>query len=142
MVAELSDLLNKETPITTLQAKAQALNTEVAKLEATKAARQAKKFAGEFDFNESNYTKARKDTAMWAKSAADADKKVRGILENVWKNATIEEKEAGYYYTSGSSYINEPLRRLPYYGSKGRDGKIDTEHLTKMIRAPLKIKNL
>jgi len=133
MAVELTDLLNKETPIATLQAKAQALNAEVAKLEATKAARQAKKFAGEFDFDESNYTKARKDAAMWAKTAEDADKKVRGILESIWKNAAIEEKEAAFYYTSGSSYVNEPLRGLTYSGYKGRDSQKDIDNLTKMI---------
>jgi len=126
-------LFDNNAPIAQLKQKALILNNEVAKLEAAKAARQSKKYAGKFDFDESNYTKARKDAAMWAKDSQEADKKVRGVIESIWKNAIIEEKEAAYYYTSGSSYVNEPLRGLTYSGYKGRDSKKDTENLTNMV---------
>jgi hypothetical protein len=101
-------------------------------LEAANAARDAKKYAGDFDFDESNYTQKRKDAALWPKDSTEADKNVRGVLETVWKNATNEEKKAAYYYTSGSSYVNEPLRGLTYLGYKGRDSTKDIENLTNM----------
>jgi hypothetical protein len=122
-------LANDDVSISELQQKAKLLNAEVSKLEATKAARQSKKFG----LDESNYTKARKDAAMWAKTSEDADKKVRETLEQIWENSTNEEKTAAYYYTSGSSYVNEPLRGLPYYGNKGRDSQKDTDNLTNLI---------
>ncbi|MDR1595295.1 MAG: ADP-ribosyltransferase [Prevotellaceae bacterium] len=131
LASELSDLLNKETPVATLQAKAKDLNAEVAKLETAKIARKAKNT--KFIYDDSNYTKARKDAAMWTENSEDADKKVRGTLESVWKNAATDEKEAAYYYTSGSSYVNEPLRGQTYYGNKGRDSKKDIDNLTNTI---------
>jgi hypothetical protein len=125
MASELSELLNKNAPVTTLQAKAQAFNETVAKLEAAR--------TKTVNFAESNYSQKRKDAAMWAKTPEDADKQVRSVLENVWKTSTDVEKQAAYYYTSGSSYINEPLRGQTYLGYNGRNSKIDIDNLTNMI---------
>ena len=139
LASELNKLFDKNASFQEMQDKANQLNKEVAKLEATKAARQAKKFAGKFDFDESDYTQARKDAAMWAKSAEDADKKVRGVLESVWKNASDDEKDAAYCYTSGSSYVNEPCRGQTYYGTKygfreeERNSQKDMDSLTNLI---------
>ncbi|MDR1882191.1 MAG: ADP-ribosyltransferase [Prevotella sp.] len=83
--------------------------------------------------NPDNYTRERKDAAIRTKSAEDADKKMRNVIETVWKNASIQEKEAAYYYTKESGYVNEPLRGLPYSGNKGRDSKKDIKNLTGMI---------
>ena len=136
LAMDLDVLLNSNAPIGQLKQKALVLNSEVAKLEAAKAARDAKKQNAQFGLDgldESNYTQARKDAAMWAKDSEEADKKVRGILEGIWQNATNEEKEAAYYYTSGSSYVNEPLRGLVYSGNKGRNSQKDIDNLTNVI---------
>lgn len=75
---------------------------------------------------------------MWAKSPDEADKTLRPMAEKLWKAVSKEEKEAAFYYTSGSSYVNEPLRGITYYGSKGREYLTDMQNLTKYIdKSPL-----
>jgi len=60
--------------------------------------------------NSDPYSKARKDAALWAKSAKEADKALRGGLGELWNGATKDERRAAYDYTSGSGGFNRPLR--------------------------------
>lgn len=139
LATEIEALFDNNAPIHQLQQKALELNNEVAKLEAAKAARAAKKLFGDIkpvDWDdESNYTKARKDSAIWAKTPKEADEKVRSVLETVWQNSTEHEKLSAYRYTAGSSYINEPLRGQSYVGQyNGKyDSKKDADALTSIV---------
>ncbi|MDH6308103.1 hypothetical protein M2451_002622 [Dysgonomonas sp. PFB1-18] len=135
MVAELQDMFAGTTNADTLKIKIDALNKEVARLEKEKAKLAAKngKLIQENAFETTAYTKARKDAAMWAKTAEEADEKLRDKCGELWRTATQAERDAAYYYTSGSSYVNEPLRGLTYYGSKGRNSGVDITNLTNLI---------
>lgn len=72
---------------------------------------------GSIPFDADAYSQARKDAAVWAKNTKDADDVLRAKCGEVWRNATDEEKNAIFGYTSSYHNINEPLRGLTYYGS-------------------------
>lgn len=72
---------------------------------------------GSIPFDADAYSQARKDAAVWAKNTKDADDILRAKCGEVWRNATDEEKDAIFGYTSSYHNINEPLRGLTYYGS-------------------------
>lgn len=72
---------------------------------------------GSIPFDADAYSQARKDAAVWAKNTKDADDVLRAKCGEVWRNATDEEKNAIFRYTSSYHNINEPLRGLTYYGS-------------------------
>ena len=72
---------------------------------------------GSIPFDAEAYSQARKDAAVWAKNTKDADDILRAKCGDVWRNATDEEKNAIFGYTSSYHNINEPLRGLTYYGS-------------------------
>ena len=111
LAAELRAMLSGNAPVVILQQKALALENEVAKLEAAKAAREAKKLPASISFDESNFTQDRKDAAMKEEtSRQNADDMVRGVCEKVWKKAKQDERDAAYCYTSDNSYVNEPAR--------------------------------
>ena len=134
LVDDLNSLLKSDTPLSQLQQKASALNNEVAKLEAAKAAREAKKLMGDIKpvdwSDQSMYSNERRNKAMWTSSAKDADDKVRNTSGFVWQKASAHEKLSAYRYTAGSSYINEPLRGQKYigqyYGKYNSQKDIDT----------------
>ena len=72
---------------------------------------------GSIPFDADAYSQARKDAAVLAKNTKDADDVLRAKCGEVWRNATDEEKNAIFGYTSSYHNINEPLRGLTYYGS-------------------------
>lgn len=72
---------------------------------------------GSIPFDADAYSQARKDAAVWAKNTKNADDVLRAKCGEVWRNATDEEKNAIFGYTSSYHNINEPLRGLTYYGS-------------------------
>lgn len=116
------------------------LDKKKASLEKAAANRAAKKSAErnnvleDFRFDESNFTQARKDKAVWGKSAEEADAHFRGKCEEIWKNATADERAAPHRYTAGSCYLNEPLRGEYYSGGKHAGMfQQDCENLTNMI---------
>lgn len=82
-----------------------------------KAKRAANKANGSIPFDADAYSQARKDAAVWAKNTKDADDILRTKCGEVWRNATDDEKNAIFGYTSSYHNINEPLRGLTYYGS-------------------------
>ena len=135
MVAELTDLLNKETPIATLQAKAQALNAEVAKLEAIKAARQAKT-SGDNILPGIPKDEIKKLLDIYKNNTvSEVDDIMRKQTEKIWQTLTIEEKNVLTKYTQIYNYLNEPLRGIPHNGSTtpNADYLHDLPILTKAI---------
>lgn len=47
----------------------------------------------------------------------EADKRLRALAEQTWAKLTDEERLILTKYTQTYSYLNEPLRGIPYYGS-------------------------
>lgn len=109
MVAQDKDLAKQ------LIKEAQDKKNSLIQLKAKKAAN--KSGNGSIPFDADAYSQARKDAAVWAKNTKDADDILRAKCGEVWRNATDEEKNAIFGYTSSYHNINEPLRGLTYYGS-------------------------
>lgn len=115
-------------------------------LDKAAAQRAKKKGSKPVTFKDEDYSKERKDAALWTTSKdkmgkfdrEPADKYFRKYAENDWKRWTQNEKEVAYNYTSGSSYINEPLYTTYYSTKYGVHGEIrnswdDINTLTSMI---------
>lgn len=103
-----------------------------------KTKRAVNKNNGSIPFDANAYSKARKDAALWARDADIGDDYFRPFAEADWKRWTQNEKEVGFNYTSGSSYINEPLYKSylsTKYGVHGeiRDSWKDINTLSSMI---------
>ena len=109
MVAQDKDLAKQ------LIQEAQDKKNSLIQLKAKRAAN--KDGNGSIPFDADAYSQARKDAAVWAKNTKDADDILRAKCGEVWRNATDEEKNAIFGYTSSYHNINEPLRGLTYYGS-------------------------
>lgn len=136
MADEVQSMLDYDAPISKIKAKATELNDKVNKLVADNAAKRSKKKAIKYDGADAEtYSQARKDAALWAKAAREADKKIRDVCSDAWKASNEAERLAAYRYTAGSSYINEPLRNLHYSGQyAGKyDGKADAKYLSNII---------
>ena len=71
-------------------------------------------------FGDDAYSKKRKDAAMWAKDPKDADDRLRTKCGEVWRTASKSQRDAIQGYTNEYHNINEPLRGLPYIGSKAK----------------------
>lgn len=69
-------------------------------------------------FGPNAYTQERKDNALWAQTAQQADKVLRGKAGEVWRAATEKEKDAAYEYTKSFHKFNEPLRGIEYGTSR------------------------
>lgn len=69
-------------------------------------------------FGPDAYTQERKDNALWAKSPKQADKNLRGVCGEVWRNASAAERDAIYEYTQSYHKFNEPLRGYEYGTSR------------------------
>jgi len=67
-----------------------------------------------YDPMDDPYSDERKNAALWAKDPKEADKVLRQKTGEVWRNATIAEKDAIYGYTVKYYPINEPLRGWEY----------------------------
>lgn len=103
-----------------------------------KTKRAVNKNNGSIPFDANAYSKARKDAALWARDADIGDDYFRPFAEADWKRWTQNEKEVGFNYTSGSSYINEPLYKSYLSTKYGINGKIrdswkDINTLSSMI---------
>ena len=109
MVAQDKDLAKQ------LIQEAQDKKNSLIQLKAKRAANKGRN--GSIPFDADAYSQARKDAAVWAKNTKDADDILRAKCGEVWRNATDEEKNAIFGYTSSYHNINEPLRGLTYYGS-------------------------
>lgn len=78
------------------------------------------------------YSKERKDAAMWAKSSAEADKKIRSKCGEVWQGATQDQREGAYRYTAGSGHMNRPLRGGLPWSSESPSGTSHIKGLTEL----------
>ncbi|MDR2139779.1 MAG: hypothetical protein LBP50_09560, partial [Tannerella sp.] len=146
---EYKALLNANAPISTLKAKADVLNAEVARLEAAKAKRANIKLGS---IDESKYTQERKNKAIWIKSdRSKADDEFRGRTEKEWASASQSEKIGATKYTGGSGSFNRPLRGFDgdWYNYKGvgnvdlnNEGAAkDIQELTNLINKSISTKD-
>ena len=65
-------------------------------------------------FGPDAYSQSRKDDAWWAHSPKEADRNLREVCGEVWRDATDEERDAIYEYTISFQKFNEPLRGYEY----------------------------
>lgn len=143
LAAYKSSLVAKEN-VNIIQQKATLAYSEYQKRLAEQARRDAKKIrknAGEalIEFDDNTRTQARKDAAEWHlndDSANDFFFAETNTREQ-WKAASAAEKKALYQYTSGSSYITEPLRAIKehyhYYTSRKDECERDVDAMTSII---------
>ena len=80
------------------------------------------------------FTQERKDAAYWFTDknggVKGADKVLRPVCGDVWKNASKIEKDSIYEYTSSYHKFNEPLRGIEYGTSKFLGvGNVDLEEI-------------
>ena len=132
LVAKLQEAITVKVKVTAQQTILD-IQAKRAQLDKAAAARMRAKSGKPITFGDDDFSQERKDAAMWAKDPADADGKLRDKCAQIWRTATQGEKDAAYYYTSGSSYVNEPLRGITYYGGKGRNAQVDIDNLTNLI---------
>lgn len=69
-------------------------------------------------FGPDAYSQSRKDGAWWARSPQEADKNLREVCGEVWRDATAKERDAIYEYTRSYHKFNEPLRGYEYGTSR------------------------
>lgn len=69
-------------------------------------------------FGPDAYSQSRKDDAWWAHSPKEADRNLREVCGEVWRDATDEERDAIYEYTRSFHKFNEPLRGYEYGTSR------------------------
>lgn len=127
-----------------------AIKSKRAYLEKETAKREAQKMLGggvHKTFAEDAYTQARKDNAVWCKNTSASMSKLKGKADEVYMAASEAETDAAYSYTSGSGYINRPLRGYDRYwdessfkgigkvplDNESPRGPRDIENLTKLI---------
>lgn len=79
---------------------------------------------GSIPFDSEAYSQARKKAALWARNMDEGDDYFRPFAEADWKRWTQNEKEVSFNYTSGSSYINEPLYKKYESTKFGVNGEI------------------
>lgn len=114
IVGKLSEAVGHSTLKDAKKLKADA-EKKMAELESSRKSGKTTKVS----FGEDDFTKERKDNALWAKKTKEADDVLRERCGEVWKKSTIEERNAIYSYTYSYSSVNEPLRGLTYHGSEG-----------------------
>lgn len=138
MVDEVKDLINSGADMSEINLKMSAINTEyknklyeeqyAAKLKAKKLNKASE------SFDDSIFTKEKRDNAVWHKTAKEADDYFHENAVEFWTKVTQQEKEALWGYTAGSGYITEPLRAIPghyyYYSSKFRKTENHIQWLT------------
>ena len=144
MLAAYKSSLAAKEDVNIIQQKATLAYSEYQKRLAEQARRDAKKIrknAGEalIEFDDNTRTQARKDAAEWHlndDSANDFFYAETNTREQ-WKAASAAEKQALYQYTSGSSYITEPLRAIKgyyhYYTSRKDECERDVDAMTSII---------
>lgn len=147
IVADMKNLISSKADIATIKKEMAIASSEYKKrlsADATRASKKANKNNVKFD--DDAYSAERKDAALWS-TKKDAlglyDKKngdayFRPFAEKDWAKWSENERDVAYLYTSGSSYINEPLYTTYYGTKKGLKGEIrdswaDINTLTKMI---------
>lgn len=120
LVAKLQDAISSKD-----KAAAQQTIFDIKKkreqLDKAAAQRNAKKMFGKgpsTTFDESAYTKDRKDKAIWCKTSSSSVNKFKDKADGIYNAASEDERNAAWRYTSGSGYVNRPLRG--YDGAWGK----------------------
>lgn len=120
LVAKLQDAISSKD-----KAAAQQTIFDIKKkreqLDKAAAQRNAKKMFGKgpsTTFDESAYTKDRKDKAIWCKTSSSSVNKFKDKADDIYNAASEDERNAAWRYTSGSGYVNRPLRG--YDGAWGK----------------------
>lgn len=120
LVAKLQDAISSKD-----KAAAQQTILDIKKkreqLDKAAAQRNAKRLFGKGQsttFDESAYTKDRKDKAIWCKTSSNSVNKFKDKADEIYNTASKEEQDAAWRYTSGSGYVNRPLRG--YDGAWGK----------------------
>lgn len=120
LVAKLQDAISSKD-----KAAAQQTIFDIKKkreqLDKAAAQRNAKKMFGKgpsTTFDESVYTKDRKDKAIWCKTSSSSVNKFKDKADDIYNAASEDERNAAWRYTSGSGYVNRPLRG--YDGAWGK----------------------
>ena len=141
MLVDAADAIKANAPLADITSKYEAAKKYYDTLQARKAKKNSL-----LTFTPDCFTKQRKNAALWCNkmdshglyNKTEGDKYFRPFAEKDWKRWTEDEKDVAYLYTSGSSYINEPLYTKYYntkYGLNGkpRDSQADIKTLTNMI---------
>ena len=119
LLAEAQASLNAGENITIIKQKAQLAITEHQKRLAEQARRDAKK--GNIVFAEMTPENIRKLIDEYeSNTVSKMDGKLRPITETIWATLTDEERRTLTKYTQTYSYLNEPLRGIPYNGYRDK----------------------
>lgn len=73
---------------------------------------------GIIDSVDDAFSQERKDAAIWAKTAKEADDVLRDTCGEVWRTSPPIQKNAIYDYTQSYHKFNEPLRGIEYGSEK------------------------
>lgn len=103
------DKSNAKFIVSDMQAKREALK------KAADARARKKAVVSSSTFGDECFTKDRRDNAKWFIEATDANDYYFDSATGAWLKASAAEREAMWSYTSGSSYITEPLRAIDGY---------------------------
>jgi hypothetical protein len=109
-----------------------AINVKRVALEKEVARRESQKLLGDgvvTSFADDAFIQARKDKAIWCKTTQSSMTKFKGTADEVYMAAPKIETEAARNYTSGSGYINRPLR--------GYDGNWNASSFKGIGKVPL-----
>lgn len=89
-------------------------------LEKDTARRQARKMRGNVSatFPDDAYSQERKNKAIWCQDETSSKQAFNKQAKQFYDDASTAEKDAAYRYTSGSGYVNRPLRG--YDGAWGK----------------------
>lgn len=114
LLTDAFDAISTSSDLTLIQQKAQLVRDEYEKKKAEYAKR-TKVGSKEIIFSEDNFTKARKDNAVWdTDNGQMADDTLINEAARVWKSATEDEKNYTFEYTQHFCDVNEPLQGRKY----------------------------
>lgn len=117
LLADVKDAISSESGIDVIKSKFASAQTEYEKKVAEQAKKEAK--TGQIVFAELS-SEERKGLIDEYKvnKVEKMDKLLRPITEAAWKTLSEEERIVLTKYTQTYSYLNEPLRGIPYYGDR------------------------
>lgn len=117
LLADVKEAISSESGIDVIKSKLASAQTEYEKKVAEQAKKEAK--TGQIVFAELS-SEERKGLIDEYKvnKVEKMDKLLRPITEAAWKTLSEEERIVLTKYTQTYSYLNEPLRGIPYYGDR------------------------
>lgn len=119
LVAKLQEAITAKDKVTAQQT---ILDIQAKRAQLDKAAAARKKAKFKSQFGEDAYSQSRKDAAVWDRhDGSEADAALIDTAGNSWRNATKQEKEFVYEYTSHYCDVNEPLQGRKYFNTQSKD---------------------